>query len=887
MKNWHVKGSVRTRFGLLTGGVLLMLLLSFYVIGRYVLINMIRNVEQEIQVVGGEVKQAINLNFDNLRRTAARLAVSAADQPQKERSPTGFFTFPLLTQSDSALALVAAITPNGKFDDAWWQTPRMRIATRVTEKDLEDYLNEFPIAIQEYQEKKIIPVGMMLVRGESLCVALVPVRSATDKTITGYLLVGALFDRLGLLERLSTQSGGGMQVSITGTAPSKKHRPPQNHGRVSNVFSDTINYYSGGNWHLGDNTFETVLPLHDLRGNVISSISIQLPKSFTSVTHVALRWLTTLIAVVGMVFILPVFWFQARILLNPLTELARRIQIIGAKHSNRNCGRIDWPNEDEFGEVAKNINEMLETIARKNIEIEQAEKTQRTILTCIPDGLFVFDKAGKLVRIRKQPNDVLPISGLAEGMPLSPKYFDENDCQQFTASCQTVISQGTIRLVILHGNTGKETRIFEVHLQRMDDRLVLAVLSDVTASRQEHQIRMEAETRLSQVRRQESLVAFSAGLAHDINNAHAIILSTLEATWHESQDAKTVEAVAIIRDALDKGAQVTRDLMTFAGEVHLNLHHEDPQTYLHSIERLLVGVLGQNVSMEITPTAALPKIAIDPRQFWKVFVNLVKNASEAMNGRKGLITLSATEKTLTPKEILNFFSLHVLSPAAGVLFEVSDNGPGIPEEVQRHLFEPFFSTKASNRGLGMATVLTLIDAHHGAIAIDSTLGKGTSFRIWLPAAPALITPPPSSSEVKKEIVIPPFSCLMIDDDLSILASTRMLLERMFHATVFIAQNAADALAIFKANVNTIDLVLQDATLGSTDTTRIVQPLKTIRADLPIVIFSGLTQARIAQLFEGVDYVDFLPKPYTVDDLKRVVTHALASSPRFKSAHPTF
>jgi CheY-like chemotaxis protein len=372
----------------------------------------------------------------------------------------------------------------------------------------------------------------------------------------------------------------------------------------------------------------------------------------------------------------------------------------------------------------------------------------------------------------------------------------------------------------------------------------------------------------------------------------AIIQNTLDVTWSGPQVGKEEEtAVATIRQATAKGTVLTRELMTYAGQNRTTFKRDDPNSLIIELEKLMGGVVASNISLELKLTPGLPKVDADPHQFWKVIINLLKNSSEAMNGLRGRIGISTYPFEMTEINREDFYSTQELIPGPGVIFQIDDTGSGIPQDLIGRLFEPFFSTKAVGRGLGLSTVFGIVGAHNGGIAIDSEIGKGTTFRVWLPAMKD--APVTETAEVKENSQNPPAAkaenttpssatasarprpcILMVEDDQAILQTTKILL-RTLGADTLTAVSKRDALALFRKHVDAIDLILLDAQIGNLDNVRLLSTFRMRKQGIPTVIISGHTETRIRELFADEPFNGFISKPYTMDDLRRTLSPFIA------------
>lgn len=890
MKNFHLLSSlrsIRTKFGLVTASILLTLLFVFYLGGRFILVHMIRQAEREIQGLSSDIKSVIYDEISSLQQKVARGAETLAHPSEKPLDEI-LKEFLVPYAGRAPVNLTIALSEQGDFLGGFFAAPGVPCAP-VTQEQLLPYLAHTSPLMQSATEGRSVS-GAIIFDGKPLFIAFTPVTNATGQT-QKYLIMGSILGNSPLINRIN-EATRGMQVAVTTRRAPKNTQPAQSVAKeegISPIFADALNFYSGGKWHFGDNTFEAVLPVHDIMGREVSSISVRLPRTFSSLASIALGWLTVFVATVGIVFVLPIFWLQTRIVLNPLTYLADQIRNIGEHHLDGHCTYIQWDNRDEFGLVAQSVNNMLDALSRKAQHICQIEQRQRALIAGMPDCLCVFDANGNLVAVHKQPDYAHPIPGLIPGHALQPPLFPTSDSEALRKAIAETFRTEKIQMVLISCRESDGSyRHFETRISLMDAFFALVILRDVTFEWREREARQQMESRLAKIQKMESLGNLSASIAHDFNNILAIIQNTLDLTWTQPRPTKEEDsAVTTIRQATAKGAALTRELMTYAGQTHTVFKRDDPNTLIMELEKLMGGVIASNISLELKLTPGLPLVDADPHQFWKVIINLLKNASESMNGVRGHIQISTYAHAITEQNRDEFISAQELLPGTGVMFQIDDTGSGIPREIIGRLFEPFFSTKSVGRGLGLATVFGIVSAHNGAIAIDSEPGKGTSFRIWLPAAkeaskaqvadaairtlanPATVVPEANQAVVQPAVSSVKPCVLMVEDDLAILQTTRILLQSL-GADTLSASTKREALALFRKHADAINLILLDAQIGKLDNVRLLTTLRIRKADIPTVIVSGHTETKIREMFAGVPFNGFLSKPYSVEDLRRAL-----------------
>ncbi len=586
----------------------------------------------------------------------------------------------------------------------------------------------------------------------------------------------------------------------------------------------------------------------------------------------------TSVAGMGMLLMILIFSFQVRTIFAPLIQVAEDIKkaLDGYDHPNATSGK-ELQKKDEFGQLVHSVNEMVSNLSERTQELKEEKKHQLALLASIPDCVCLFDQEARLTKVYKQPDLVLPLRGLHVGDPLKEPFFLGPDGKQLQLVVQKAFTNGKPQLAFISmRETTQSFRHFEVKACKINDQEALVVFKDISRDKRENDFKKQAEGHLVRVEKIESLGTLAAGIAHDVNSMLTVIRNTLEVTWQNPLQSE-IEAIKTILQAAEKGTQLTHELMTYAGQNQLNFQRTDPNNLVLTMEKLLQGVMASNVILELNLGRDLPKADADPHQFWKVLLNLLKNASESMNGMRGAVRISTYTFNLTEENKHDFFCTHSLTNEPGVVIEVSDTGIGIPKEILKRIFEPFFSTKSSGRGLGLATAFGIVDAHNGAIALSSEVGKGTTFRIWLPLSKAgageIVAEnqkPRMTGTASKRVSAGRPCVLVIEDDRAVLQTTRILLSSLGIDSLE-ATSKRDAVGVFRKNMERINLVLLDATIENMDNVKLLSLLREYKADVPIVVVSGYREKRIRELFETHAYEGFLGKPYTRDQLVQALS----------------
>ena len=267
----------------------------------------------------------------------------------------------------------------------------------------------------------------------------------------------------------------------------------------------------------------------------------------------------------------------------------------------------------------------------------------------------------------------------------------------------------------------------------------------------------------------------------------------------------------------------------------------------------------------------LPAVECDPTQMRQVAMNLITNASDAIGDRSGLITVS-TGTIDADAQYLTEVGAGELAPARYVTLEVSDNGCGMSQETQARIFEPFFTTKFTGRGLGLAAVAGIVRSHGGAIKVYSQEGKGTTFKMLLPAV-ATAAP----SDAVKSGSRAAFGCgravLVVDDE----EAVRVLVRKVLTAAGFAVELAADGRAgvvAFEARPDHFALVLCDLTMPHLDGADTFREMRAVRKDVTVLLMSGFSETDATAGFAGKGLAGFLRKPFSVAELQSAVFAAV-------------
>jgi CheY-like chemotaxis protein len=329
--------------------------------------------------------------------------------------------------------------------------------------------------------------------------------------------------------------------------------------------------------------------------------------------------------------------------------------------------------------------------------------------------------------------------------------------------------------------------------------------------------------------------------------------------------------------AADRAAALTRQLLVFSRRQVMRPQVLDLNDLITDLEKMLRRILVETIELRKDLISTWP-VKVDAGQIEQVIMNLVVNARDAMP-KGGVLTIGTVNVDLGEQEIRAFADLQ---PGRYVCLSVTDNGTGIPPEIRLHLFEPFFTTKpvGDGTGLGLSTVHGIVKQHGGDVSVDSVVGRGSVFRVYLPASEQSreVTP---LGDIRRSQYRGTENILLVDDDDVVRKLASRILERLGY-TFFTAKNGRDALEVAKSFGKKIDLLITDVVMPKMSGRELAERISAFHPAIKVVFMSGYPGRVISDF--GVSEADvlFLQKPFGTEELGRCIREALDTSPREKT-----
>lgn len=397
-----------------------------------------------------------------------------------------------------------------------------------------------------------------------------------------------------------------------------------------------------------------------------------------------------------------------------------------------------------------------------------------------------------------------------------------------------------------------------------------ALINEMNERRGAEEALERSEEQLRQSQKMEAIGQLAGGIAHDFNNLLTVILGYTDLLRQRCVgDRVSRQCAELVQKAGEQAASLTRQLLAFSRKQFLQPRVIDLNALVRDTEKLLRRVIGEHLELRTVLEPAECRVRADPSQLEQVLLNLAVNARDAMP-QGGALTIR------TAIAFLDETSSRVKAGIAKgeyVVIAVTDTGEGMDKETQQRIFEPFFTTKGPGKGtgLGLATVYGIVKQSEGGISVDSSPGRGASFRIYLPLAEAPLDPPrPAAAEVeptqKAETV------LVVEDEEIVRKLVCDLLTRQGYQ-VLCAGRGSEALRMSAEHFGPIHLIVTDVVMPEINGFELGRRFADLRPEARILYVSGYSDAEFSMQLEGE--IEILQKPFTPQELARRVRGMLA------------
>jgi two-component system, cell cycle sensor histidine kinase and response regulator CckA len=529
------------------------------------------------------------------------------------------------------------------------------------------------------------------------------------------------------------------------------------------------------------------------------------------------------------------------------------------------------------------IRSMRYAIERKRVEaiVQERERELRTLTEHAPDIISRFDRD---LRYRFINLAVEAVTGIAAADFLGKRPCEmgwpEPLVQQLEMALQSVLETGEAKTIEQEFSPQGVVRYYQTRFVPefgLDGavEMVLGITRDIT-----EQTQLQAQ--LFRAQRMESLGTLSSGIAHDMNNILTPILAVAQLLPMKipNLDPQNQHLLQMLEDSARRGSDLVKQILTFSRGLAGVPKPISIEKLLAEIEPILKSTFPKWINLVFDPPigaiANQPKIpalwpvVADASQLHQVLMNLCVNARDAMS-EAGTLTIAVENRRLSAADTrMNVEA----KPGDYVVMTVSDTGVGIPPQYCDRIFEPFFTTKEIGKGtgLGLATAIGIIKSHGGFVVVESALGQGTQFQVFLPASgeAAMLTQSRGQYPTGQGQRI-----LVVDDELQIRETVRITLES-YGYQVITAQDGIMAIDIYRDQQQTIDAILIDVMMPSIDGISVIRRMAQINSQVQVIVFSGTASRSSLPPLPQIQA--FIPKPYTTEVLLEILQRVLSGCP---------
>lgn len=415
----------------------------------------------------------------------------------------------------------------------------------------------------------------------------------------------------------------------------------------------------------------------------------------------------------------------------------------------------------------------------------------------------------------------------------------------------------------------KDGTVFPVELRTIlmqDDAgepvAMWALIRDITERKQAEEQRIRMETQMLQVQKLESLGVLAGGIAHDFNNLLMGVLGNIDlAITDISPVSPARDNLLAAMKAGRSAADLCSEMLAYVGKGRFVVQRIDLHDLVTEMANIIDTSISKNAVLRYDFAENVPAIEADAAQLRQVIMNLIINASESSGDRECVISISTGAEECNQRDLAGSHAGDELQDGLYVWLEVSDTGKGMNDATMGRMFDPFFTTKFTGRGLGMSAILGIVRSHKGAIKVASKPDKGTTVRIYFPAASGPAAP--RNESVDSAGWQGSGTVLLVDDEEDVRFVGESMLERIGF-NVLVAVDGVDAVDMFRKaqeEGNEITCVILDLTMPRMNGEEAFRQIRHLCKDVPVLISSGYSKEEVSPKFTEQAIVGFIQKPY--------------------------
>lgn len=507
-------------------------------------------------------------------------------------------------------------------------------------------------------------------------------------------------------------------------------------------------------------------------------------------------------------------------------------------------------------------------------ELFQQNKIIEAIINSLPALVIIIKENGRLEKWNKHLENITSYSSLEISQMDFYNFILQEDKEMVYGKIKNIFSKGfgdfETQLVL---NDRKQVPYY-INCSRMNldnETYVVAVGMDISERIRQQEERSMLQTQLSQARKMESIGTLAGGIAHDFNNILTPIVGFTELALDDiPSDSGTYTNLSHVLKATDRARDLVQQILTFSRQTEQKRISMDPQPIINETIKLLRSSIPKTIEINTRLDKNCGNVFSDPSQIHQIVMNLCTNAYHAMEEKGGRIDISLSNAFLTPETIKNDPNMRI---GDFVKLTVRDTGHGIDKNILDKIFEPYFTTKDPGKGtgLGLSLVHGIVQIHGGFITVESRLGKGTAFSVYLPKID--MDKPAISSTSGDVIPGGNENILLVDDEGQILIMMKQLMERLGY-NVTAVKSSTEALMLFSAGPADFDLVITDMTMPNMTGMDLAHEMMKIRKDIPVILYSGFNDMVLESKAKALGIREIVMKPVSKANVAEAIRRVL-------------
>jgi two-component system, cell cycle sensor histidine kinase and response regulator CckA len=510
-----------------------------------------------------------------------------------------------------------------------------------------------------------------------------------------------------------------------------------------------------------------------------------------------------------------------------------------------------------------------------NLKDLNPEIVLQSILDATADTILIVSEEGQILALYGPAQNLLPQSVDAAEDSSIEKIFPGETFEGIQKALGETFKTGRVdNFAITLDDKNQQRKWFSVNgrscqFPHTRQRAVL-ILHDITPAVKSEEKQKKMSEHLQLLQKRESLGRMAGAIAHHFNNLLTVVMGFQEIALDQLQPgAPAYDSIQSATEAANRLAEISQTMLLYTGRGTRDIAMVDLHQCIEKLEPVFCEKVPENIRIVKNLKHDPPAVCGDARQLGQIVENLVLNAVEGIGGKPGEIRIALAVREYSRDYLKQTYLGEGLDEGVFVQLEITDNGEGMSEEILENALDPFFTTKLTGRGLGLASVVGILRSHGGTITLYSEPRFGTTVKILLPAQDRRILP-----REKQEVPVPEDAGVVLladDDEASRTAAGEALVELGYR--IIKAQNGREAIDRFKENPGQYKLVLLDVVMPGLKCEEVIEALQEIRPNIPIFLCSGYSLDFLAERFATLKIAGLIAKPFQLDELERQLTGA--------------